>query len=158
VFKRLFASAICCFTITAHAQQSKANFEAYEQKLPTSSLRFLMVPIPAGQFKMGTAVVNTKLTNDEGPQKEITLDAFWMSSTEVTRDVFDVFLKDENTSQNVDVDAITRPSPQYVDLTWGMGKEGGYPANSMSQYAALMFCKWLYKQTGVFYRLPSEAE
>jgi formylglycine-generating enzyme required for sulfatase activity len=81
-----------------------------------------------------------------------------MSATEVTRDVFDVFLKDETTSQNSDVDAITRPSPQYVDLTWGMGKEGGYPANSMSQYAALMFCKWLYKQTGIFYRLPTEAE
>ena len=81
-----------------------------------------------------------------------------MSATEVTRDVFDVFLKDETTSQNSDVDAITRPSPQYIDLTLGMGKEGGYPANSMSQYAALMFCKWLYKQTGIFYRLPTEAE
>jgi formylglycine-generating enzyme required for sulfatase activity len=39
-----------------------------------------------------------------------------------------------------------------------MGKEGGYPANSMSQYGALMFCRWLYKKTGEFYRLPTEAE
>jgi formylglycine-generating enzyme required for sulfatase activity len=39
-----------------------------------------------------------------------------------------------------------------------MGKEGGYPANSMSQYGALMYCRWLYHKTGIFYRLPSEAE
>ena len=81
-----------------------------------------------------------------------------MGEHEVTRDELDVFLKDESTSQNVDVDAITRPSPQYVDLSFGMGKEGGYPANSMSQYGALMYCRWLYQKTGIFYRLPTEAE
>ncbi len=158
MFKSLIVSTLYFLTVTVHAQQSAAKFEAYEQKLPISSLRFSMVAITAGQFKIGSPIVSAKLNNDEGPQKEITIDAFWMSATEVTRDVFDVFLKDENTSQNSDVDAITRPSPQYVDLSWGMGKEGGYPANSMSQYAAFMFCKWLYKQTGIFYRLPTEAE
>lgn len=158
MFKNLIASTVSLITLTAHAQQSTAKLQAYEQKLPISNLHFSMVPIPAGQFKIGSALTSTNVNSDEAPQKEITIDAFWMSATEVTRDVFDVFLKDENTSQNSDVDAITRPSPQYVDLTWGMGKEGGYPANSMSQYAALMFCKWLYKQTGIFYRLPTEAE
>jgi formylglycine-generating enzyme required for sulfatase activity len=39
-----------------------------------------------------------------------------------------------------------------------MGKEGGFPVNSLSQYAALMYCRWLYDKTGVFYRLPTEAE
>ncbi|MCE2824254.1 MAG: formylglycine-generating enzyme family protein [Sediminibacterium sp.] len=158
MFKNFFAVIFCFIVIGASAQQTSVNFEKYEQKLPVSNLRFAMVPIPAGQFKMGSIIASPKINTDETPQKEITLDAFWMSATEVTRDVFDVFLKDETTSQNSDVDAITRPSPQYVDLTWGMGKEGGYPANSMSQYAALMFCKWLYKQTGIFYRLPTEAE
>ena len=47
---------------------------------------------------------------------------------------------------------------QYIDLSFGMGKEGGYPVNSLSQYAALMYCRWLYNKTGIFYRLPSEAE
>lgn len=158
MFKTIFTSVFCFIVIDAIAQQPSVIFEKYEQKLPVSNLRFAMVPISAGQFKMGTPMAALKINTDETPQKEIALDAFWMSATEVTRDVFDVFLKDENTSQNSDVDAITRPSPQYVDLTWGMGKEGGYPANSMSQYAALMFCKWLYKQTGIFYRLPTEAE
>ena len=39
----------------------------------------------------------------------------------------------------------------------GMGK-GTSPAVNMTQYAAIMFCKWLSAKTGVFYRLPTEAE
>jgi formylglycine-generating enzyme required for sulfatase activity len=56
------------------------------------------------------------------------------------------------------VDAITRPSQPYIDVTLGMGKIGGYPANSMQQYGALMYCRWLYRKTGIFFRLPTEAE
>ena len=120
------------------------EFSSYKQLIPGSNLYFKMVPIPAGSFTMGN--------------KKIELSEFWMGAFEVTRDEFDVFLKDEQTSQNSKLDAITRPSPQYVDLSWGMGKEGGYPANSMSQLSALMYCKWLYQKTKVFYRLPTEAE
>jgi formylglycine-generating enzyme required for sulfatase activity len=39
-----------------------------------------------------------------------------------------------------------------------MGKTSGFPANSMQQYGALMYCRWLYNKTGEFYRLPTEAE
>ena len=42
-------------------------------------------------------------------------------------------------------------------MTFGMGKQG-FPAVGMTQYAAIQFCKWLYTQTGIFYRLPTEAE
>src|SRR5690606_8990843 len=58
----------------------------------------------------------------------------------------------------IGVDAVSRPTAQYIDLTWGMGRDGRHPTNSMSQQAALMYCKWLYEKTGVFYRLPTEAE
>lgn len=128
------------------------------QQIPGSSLSFKMQSIPAGSFLIGSPASEKNREKVEGPQKKIQLPAFWMGAYEVTRDEFDVFLKDEQTSQNVDLDAITRPSAQYVDLTWGMGKEGGYPANSMSQFGALMYCKWLYQKTGIFFRLPTEAE
>jgi formylglycine-generating enzyme required for sulfatase activity len=153
VIKRI----ICIATFLCQLQWAKAQstyFDVYQQKLPGAELSFRMVPIKSGSFTMG----NAKGAADEKPVKNITVSAFWMGAYEVTRDELDVFLKDENTSQNNDVDAITRPSPQYVDLTWGMGKEGGYPANSMSQRTALMYCRWLYKKTGIFYRLPTEAE
>ncbi len=128
------------------------------QQVPGSSLSFKMQSIPAGSFLIGSPLSEKNREEEEGPQKKIQIQAFWMGAYEVTRDEFDVFLKDEQTSQNIDLDAITRPSAQYVDLTWGMGKEGGYPANSMSQFGALMYCKWLYQKTGIFFRLPTEAE
>lgn len=154
VFFLLFIILFTC----VNAQTNSSDFTSYEQSIIGSTQKFKMVPIPAGYFVIGSPMAEPKRDADEGPQKKIQIDAFWMGAYEVTRDQFDVFLKDDQTSQNSDVDAITRPSPQYVDLTWGMGKEGGYPANSMSQRAAIMYCRWLYQKTGVFYRLPTEAE
>jgi formylglycine-generating enzyme required for sulfatase activity len=92
VVKYFITFLFCAISIGAHAQQSSVNFEKYEQKLPVGNLRFAMVPIPAGQFKIGSIISASKINTDETPQKEITLDGFWMSATEVTRDVFDVFL------------------------------------------------------------------
>ena len=79
-----------------------------------------------------------------------------MGAYEVTFDQYDQYA--DRDKDKVLPDGMTRPSPPYIDLTLGMGKSGGYPANSMSQYGALMYCRWLYHKTGVFFRLPTEAE
>ena len=152
----LFAGFLSCQLIVA--QDSVKLFSTYKFTLPGSTIQSKMVPINAGSFLMGSADNEKGREKDEGPQRTVAIAAFWMGAFEVTRDEFDVFYKDETTSENNSVDAVTRPSPQYVDLSWGMGKEGGYPVNSMSQFAALMYCRWLYNKTGVFYRLPTEAE
>ncbi|MBS1506100.1 MAG: SUMF1/EgtB/PvdO family nonheme iron enzyme [Bacteroidetes bacterium] len=158
--KKRFASVFLLLLSVgiSFSQKKPSGFESYEQTIPGSSQRFKMMPIPAGSFTMGSAATERGRNADEGPQKKITLSAFWMSACEVTRDAFDLFYNDQTVSQNNNADAVTRPSAQYVDLTWGMGKEGGYPVNSMSQMAALMYCRWLYTKTGIFYRLPTEAE
>lgn len=108
--------------------------------------------IPAGTVQMG----------DTG--QYVQLDSFWMSATELPYDLylrFETKAKDNNThslDSAYSVDAVTRPSPQYMDYADGMGRRGGYPAVGMTQQAALRYCHWLYKKTGVFYRLPTEAE
>lgn len=107
---------------------------------------------------MGSATAEKGAEADEAPRHTISVSSFWMGAFEVSRDEFDVFDNDETTTRNSTADAITRPSPQYIDFSLGMGKEGGYPVNSLSQYAALMYCRWLYNKTGIFYRLPTEAE
>jgi len=144
--------------LSIHAQNVSDTFSAYQQKVPGSTLSFKMVPIKGGTFLMGSSDAEKNRDPDEGPQKKVTISPFYMGAYEVTRDEYDVFYEDETVPQNSDVDAVTRPSPQYVDLSWGMGKGGGYPVNSMSQRSALMYCRWLYNKTGVFYRLPTEAE
>src|SRR5260370_8934638 len=54
-------------------------------------------------------------------------------------------------------DAVTHPSKPYVEMSFGMGKEG-FPAISMTQHGANKYCQWLSSKTGQFYRLPTEAE
>jgi formylglycine-generating enzyme required for sulfatase activity len=139
-------------------QKTDSVFAAYLQPIPGSSFQLKMVPVPAGSFKMGSPETEKNREADEGPQQEVKISAFWMSAFEISRDAFDVYYNDPGIPEDSDVDAISKPSPQYIDFSMGMGKEGGYPVNSMSQYAALMYCRWLHQKTGIFYRLPTEAE
>jgi formylglycine-generating enzyme required for sulfatase activity len=125
-----------------------------EITLPGSSQKLKLMQIPGGSFTMGS---NTGKANEK-PAKQIQVSGFWMGAYEVTHDQYNVFFRDENLSQGSKVDAVTRPTAQYIDLSWNMGKEGGYPMNSMSVDAAMIFCKWLWQQTGIFYILPTEAE
>jgi formylglycine-generating enzyme required for sulfatase activity len=55
------------------------------------------------------------------------------------------------------VDAVSRPTRPYVEMSFGMGING-YPAISMTQHAANKYAQWLSARTGHFYRLPTEAE
>jgi len=119
-----------------------------------------MVPIPAGTFTIGSPNIEKNRDDDEGPQKKVEVSAFWMAEHEVTFAEWDAFFKNLEVPQTkaISVDAVSRPTAQYIDLTWGMGRDAKQPTNSMSQQAAIMYCKWLYEKTGVFYRLPTEAE
>ena len=139
-------------------QTADTSFKAYEQTIPGLALKFKMVPIKGGSFVMGSPNTEAGRDNDEGPQKTFTISPFWMGAYEVTYDEYNSFFTDEAYGQNDNADAITRPSQPYIDFTLGMGKEGGFPANSMQQYGAIMYCRWLYKKTGIFFRLPTEAE
>lgn len=125
------------------------DLRSYQQVIPQTRVAFDMVAIPSGSFVVGQT-------------KKIQIPVFWMGKTEVTYDEYQLFFEESRDPEpkppKEGPDAITRPSPPYIDFTLGMGKVGGYPANSMQQYAAIMYCKWLYAKTGVFYRLPTEAE
>lgn len=149
---------LLCSAPYSYSQSQDTLFKAYEVTLPGTSISFRMTPVPSGNFLMGSPENEAGRGTDEGPQRKISVSAFWMGVHEVTYDEFLVFIEDESTSRNSDADAVTRPTAQYIDLSWGMGKAGGYPVNSMSQYTALMYCRWLYQKTGFFYRLPTEAE
>ena len=145
-------------TINAHSQTADKAFEPYEQTIPGTSVKFKMVPIAGGNFKMGGSEADQKKKPDETPQRSYSVSPFWMGTHEVTHDEYLLFFNDEEVSRNFEVVAVSRPTSQYIDLSWGMGKQGGFPTNSMSQQNALMYCRWLYKKTGHFYRLPTEAE
>ncbi len=119
-----------------------------------------MVSIPAGVFTIGSTEFEKGRDSDEDPQKKIEISAFWIAEHEATFAEWDAFFKNMDVPQTkaIAVDAVSRPTAQYIDLTWGMGRDDKHPTNSMSQAAGIMYCKWLYNTTGIFYRLPTEAE
>jgi formylglycine-generating enzyme required for sulfatase activity len=154
--KKIFTFTFLFSSLFSFGQQPKA----YEQSIPGTSIKFRMVPIPAGSVSIGSPASEKGRNDDEGPQKKVQLSTFWMGEKEVTFGEWDAFFKNMEVPQTkeISVDAVSRPTAQYIDLTWGMGRDDRHPTNSMSQQAALMYCKWLYEKTGVFYRLPTEAE
>ena len=154
----LFVLSGSIFFSSPAQSSTDTSFKKYDQAIPGTSIKFTMLPILSGTFTMGSSEKDRMKENDETPQHIIKLSPFWMGAHEVTFDEYNLFFNDISLSQNIVTDGVTRPSSPYIDMTLGMGKEGGFPANSMQQYGALMYCKWLYKKTGIFFRLPTEAE
>ena len=148
--------------------QPVTKFTSYTQVVPGSNQTYAMVAIPGGKFMMGSPATEKGRNPDEGPQHSVALEPFYIGKYEVTWDFYDLFaftnmekeMAAKYTSLDANLtktDATTRPSPPYVDMSFGMGR-AGYPAINMTQYAAIKFCAWLYAKTGLFYRLPTEAE
>ena len=83
---------------------------------------------------------------------------FYIGKTEVTWDMYDVFMLRLDTARaKGPADAVARPSQPYgaPDYDWG---HAGYAAISISYQAANAFAEWLSMKTGHRYRLPTEAE
>ena len=158
MYLKLWLSSLLC--LIAWFSLGAQDLKSYEQTLPGTAVKFKLVAIPAGSFMIGSPQTENMREEDEGPQKKVSLSAFWMSEHEVTFAAWDAFFKSMDVPQTkaIALDAVSRPTAQYIDLTWGMGRDGKQSTNSMSQAAAIMYCKWLYTKTGIFYRLPTEAE
>ena len=155
---KIITTLFIFLSLTAHLS-AQQDFKSYDQTVAGTPISMKMMPIPAGSFSMGSSDKEKGHEADESPLKKVQIDCFWMAAYEMSFDIYSYFMDDEKDAEpKPKPDAISRPSPPYIDLTQGMGKYGGYPANSMSQYNALMFCKWLYLKTGIFFRLPTEAE
>ena len=155
---------------TNPAAEAKAEKEMqpYLEKVHGTDAKFEMLPIPGGEYLIGSPEKEEGRAADEGPQRKVKLAPFWMGKTEVTWDEYDVWnhnldikkrkvLKTVATEQDLRSDTVTRPTKPYTDMTFGMGHDG-FPAICMTQLAAKTYCEWLSAKTGHYYRLPTEAE
>jgi formylglycine-generating enzyme required for sulfatase activity len=143
----------------------------YEETIPGTDVRFRMLPVPGGTFRLGSADGEEGRTADEGPAFEVRVEPFWMGQHEVTWAEYkrymatcDVFIAMQSagirpvTEANV-ADAVTAPSNLYdPTTTFTNGEDPDLPAVSMTQFAARQYTKWLSGLTGRFYRLPAESE
>jgi formylglycine-generating enzyme required for sulfatase activity len=150
--------------IAASKENSEAEMKKYTDTIPGQMhVTFDMVPIPSGEFVMGSPESEKGHKPDEAPQHKVKVDPFWMGKCEVTWDEYELFMypeegtKSDETYTSKNADAVTRPTKPYVEMSFGMGKTG-FPAISMTQHGANKYCEWLSAKTGHFYRLPTEAE
>lgn len=155
--------------VTAKPQvASAAEMARYTNGIPGTKVHYSMVPIPGGEVLLGSPDSEPNRGTDEGPRVKIQIPPFWMGQYEVTWNEFELFMyPDEERKFKAEIatdpeidkvsDVVTRPTKPYVEMSFGMGKDG-YPAISMTHHAANKFCQWLSAKTGHFYRLPTEAE
>lgn len=149
-------------------ETNPSDFSVYTQKIPGTDIGIDLSPIPSGTFMMGSPQGEASRNTDEGPQHKVDISAFWMGTYEITWQQYELFRErniDElnegggTRGKEIDfgVDAVSAATAPYIDMSFGMGKNG-YPVINITQYAAATFCKWLSAKTGNFYRLPTEAE
>jgi formylglycine-generating enzyme required for sulfatase activity len=153
---------------SAAAATSADGMKPFTQKIDGTGVTFDMVPIPGGTYIRGSSEDEADRGDDEGPQHPVRVDPFWMGTHEVTWDEYDIWsfnldvqrrkvTGEESTDRDKIADVMTRPTKPYTDMSFGMGRDG-YPAICMTQWAAKKYCEWLSAKTGVYYRLPTEAE
>ncbi len=146
--------------ITRVTAKTAAAAQPYAETIPGTIVKFTLVPIPAGTFTLGSPTGEKGRRPDEGPQRKVSLAAFWMGQYEVTWDEYELFMLAPDLTgpaEGEKPDAVSHPTKPYGDPTFGMGIEG-YPAVSLTHHAAAKYCEWLSAKTGHFYRLPTEAE
>jgi formylglycine-generating enzyme required for sulfatase activity len=148
--------------------RTAAEMRAYRETIPGTDAGFDMLPIPGGTFRLGSPEDEPERGKDEGPQVEVELAPFWIARCETTWDEYRPFMlsldraartagRAEPVPQDAWADAVSRPTPPYVPMDFEMGVEG-FPAISMTHFAARQYTQWLTMKTGRFHRLPTEAE
>lgn len=153
---------------------------AYTDTLPGADIAFDMVPVPGGEFRLGSPDSEAGRREDEGPVAAVSVPPFWIGRCEVTWAEFRYFmgLYDDFKqlgqmpgpetpepvvrylkASRIEVDAVTCPTPLYdASFTYAAGEDPRQPAVTMTQFAARQYTKWLSRVTGRDYRLPSEVE
>jgi formylglycine-generating enzyme required for sulfatase activity len=156
------------------AENSEATAEAemkpYKELVEHSDAKIEMLPIPGGEFLMGSPESEPGREPGEGPQHKVAIAPFWMSKCEIPWEVYENWMFDLDIQRRDikgvapnDRDAaaleyqLSQPTAPYTDMSFGMGKRG-FPAICMTQLSARVFCQWLSAKTGRYYRLPTEAE
>ncbi|MGA9810410.1 MAG: SUMF1/EgtB/PvdO family nonheme iron enzyme [Candidatus Sulfotelmatobacter sp.] len=114
---------------------------AYSQPDPATCIEPRLVSISGAWFLMGSASGQ----DCERPVHRVWVDAFQLAATQVTNAEYAHFLRSTG----------SQPPPFWTDKNFSDPQQ---PVTGVSWFDANDYCQWLSSQTGLAYRLPSEAE
>ena len=108
-------------------------------------ITFSMILVKGGTFTMGATAEQTGAESDESPAHQVTLSDYYIAETEVTQGLWK---------------AVTGYSPTSGGSSWSSsyGIGDNYPAYYISYEDVQSFITKLNAQTGVTFRMPTEAE
>jgi eukaryotic-like serine/threonine-protein kinase len=106
----------------------------------------VMVYVPAGNFKMGSPDYDDRALENEKPQHNVYLSAFWINKTEVTNAMYAKCVDDGICQPPFDNRSMTRAN--YFDNNLYLN----YPVVKVNWDNAQEYCHWING------RLPTEAE
>ena len=84
-------AAIHARVLEVSKEADAAAMKAYSDSISGSEVKFEMLPIPGGEFVMGSPAGEAKRKDDEGPQRKVKIEPFWMGKTEVTWNEYELF-------------------------------------------------------------------
>ncbi|MEZ6056946.1 MAG: SUMF1/EgtB/PvdO family nonheme iron enzyme [Planctomycetaceae bacterium] len=142
-----------------------------DKTLLTNTLGMKLKLIPAGEFQMGSPVDEKDRDDDEGANGPHTVritQPFFMGVHEVTKGQFAEFVRDQNYKTEaeqggkggygINDEGEYSRKPEYTWRNPGFPQTDEHPVVNVSWNDAVAFCKWLSRQEGKTYRLPTEAE
>jgi formylglycine-generating enzyme required for sulfatase activity len=158
---------VCLYMAVMVLAASQVTISGEEPKLLKFKIRgvdFELVQIPSGQFQMGSQSGD----NDERPVHVVHIkESFYIGRTEVTVRQFQAFAQATGYKTEAEI------ANWAYNYAWGFPIVPGHgfnrhklrftqtedePVVCISWNDAAAFCRWLSKETGRHFRLPSEAE
>ena len=73
---------------------TESDMKPYTNTIPGTQVMFAMMPIPGGEFIMGSPANEPGRNADEGPQHKVKISPFWMAKCEITWDAYEVWMSD----------------------------------------------------------------
>ncbi len=122
----------------------RITVSGYELEL-AKGIAITMVQIPAGSFQMGSPATEAERSEDEGPQRRVQLQSFFLGQTPVTQAQWQAVASWPQVGMMLD------PNPALFE---GANR----PVENVNREEAMEFCRRLSQRTKLCYTLPSEAQ
>jgi len=122
--------------------------------IPGTKAKFELVALPGGKATVGSPDSEQGRKDDE-KRREVTLQPFWLGAREVTWKEFNAY------RYGKDLDGVTRPTVAdnfFIDSIPDDFRTDPRPMTNARWHSAVMYCEWLSKKTGRYFRLPTETE